>query len=101
MQEEREEQHQAKPDAFRLGDWIVDPDTDQIRCGSKTTKLEPKVMDVLAYLASRQGEVVSREELERDVWHGALVGYDSVTSSIEGLPDINPMGTAAAPPPAP
>ena len=28
-------------------------------------------------------------------------GYDSVASSIEGLPDINPMGTAAAPPPAP
>jgi len=28
-------------------------------------------------------------------------GYDSVTSTIEGLPDINPMGTNPAPPPAP
>ena len=25
-------------------------------------------------------------------------GYDSVTSTIEGLPDINPMGSSAAPP---
>jgi len=28
-------------------------------------------------------------------------GYDSVASSIEGLPDINPMGGGAAPPPPP
>jgi TolB-like protein/DNA-binding winged helix-turn-helix (wHTH) protein len=82
MQAGKTDQLQGKSESFRLGDWTVEPDTDQIRCGGESIKLEPKVMDVLAYLASRQGEVVSREELERDVWHGALVGYDSVTSTI-------------------
>lgn len=39
-------------------------------------------MDVLNYLVLHQGELVAREALERDVWRGALVGYDSVTSTI-------------------
>ena len=39
-------------------------------------------MDVLAYLAAHQGQVVSRQGLERHVWRGALVGYDAVTGTI-------------------
>jgi TolB-like protein/DNA-binding winged helix-turn-helix (wHTH) protein/Flp pilus assembly protein TadD len=42
-------------------------------------------MDVLVYFAGRAGEVVSREELERDVWRGALVGYDAVTKTVTKL----------------
>ncbi|MCP5429044.1 MAG: winged helix-turn-helix domain-containing protein [Chromatiaceae bacterium] len=37
---------------------------------------------MLVYLASRPGEVVSRDDLERIVWHGAIVGYDAVTSTV-------------------
>ena len=37
---------------------------------------------VLVYLAAHQGEVVTREELEKNVWRGALVGYDAVTNSV-------------------
>lgn len=39
-------------------------------------------MDVLVYFASRPGEVITREELERDVWRGAVVGYDAVTATV-------------------
>jgi len=39
-------------------------------------------MDVLVHLASRQGEVVSRSELEQVVWHGAVIGYDAVTNTV-------------------
>jgi TolB-like protein/DNA-binding winged helix-turn-helix (wHTH) protein len=39
-------------------------------------------MEVLVYLAAHQGEVVTREELGRNVWRGALVGYDAVTKSV-------------------
>jgi TolB-like protein/Flp pilus assembly protein TadD len=42
-------------------------------------------MDVLVYFAGRAGEVVSREELERDVWRGAVVGYDAVTKTVTKL----------------
>lgn len=50
--------------------------------GHETVHLEPKAMEVLVYIASRPSEVITREELERDVWHGALVGYDAVTNTV-------------------
>ncbi|MGD1990548.1 MAG: tetratricopeptide repeat protein [Chromatiales bacterium] len=50
--------------------------------GEKVVRLEPRSMEVLTYLASRKGEVVTREELEQDVWRGAVVGYDAITNTI-------------------
>lgn len=67
---------------YRVGDWNVDTDSGQISREGTSVKLEPKVMDVLIYLASRKDELVTREDLERDVWRGALVGYDAMTSTI-------------------
>jgi len=67
---------------FFIEDWRVLPAEGLLTRGNETERLEPKAMEVLAYLASRPGEVIMREELERDVWHGALVGYDAVTNTI-------------------
>jgi len=67
---------------FYIGDWQVFPAQGLLTHGHETAHLEPKAMEVLVYLASRPAEVVTREELERDVWRGALVGYDAVTSTI-------------------
>jgi adenylate cyclase len=65
-----------------VGDWRVSPVEGVLVRGAETVRLEPKAMEVLVYLASRPREVVSREDLERAVWHGALVGYDAVTSTV-------------------
>jgi len=67
---------------FQVGDWWVEPSADRLQQGERLVRVEPKVMDVLVYLASRAGEVVSRQDLERDVWRGALVGYDAVTKTV-------------------
>ena len=67
---------------FVLEDWKVSPAEGVLSRGDEMVRLEPKVMEVLVYLASRQGDVVTREELERDVWRGALVGYDAVTATV-------------------
>lgn len=67
---------------FFIEDWWVLPAEGLLTRGNETERLEPKAMEVLVYLASRSGEVVMREELERDVWHGALVGYDAVTNTV-------------------
>lgn len=68
--------------AFTIDGWLVLPAEGLLKKDAETIHLEPKVMEVLVYLASRQGEVVTREEIERDVWHGALVGYDAITGTI-------------------
>jgi adenylate cyclase len=72
----------ASSTSFQVGDWMVDPAAGQIARGGRAVKLEPKVMEVLSYLALRQGELVTREDLERDVWKGAVVGYDSITAAV-------------------
>ncbi|MCB1763024.1 MAG: winged helix-turn-helix domain-containing protein [Gammaproteobacteria bacterium] len=68
--------------AFFVSDWRVEPDTLRIFRADSETKLEPKVMQVLVYLAERSGEVISREELEANLWTGRVVGYDSVVNTI-------------------
>jgi len=67
---------------FFVQDWKVTPAEGVLSRCEDLVRLEPKVMEVLVYLASRQGEVVSRDELERDVWRGAIVGYDAVTATV-------------------
>lgn len=67
---------------FRVGEWVVDPDSGRLHRDDQEVKLEPKVMQVLVYLAQHQGKVVSRESLEATAWAGTVVGYDAVTCGI-------------------
>lgn len=70
---------------FILGEWYVDPESGRISHGEQHVKLEPRVMDVLTYLSARQGQVVSREDLEASVWAGMVVGYEALTSTMQKL----------------
>lgn len=67
---------------FIIDGWLVSPAEGVLTRGSVIEHLEPKVMDVLVYFASHPGEVITRDELERKVWHGALIGYDAVTATV-------------------
>ncbi len=69
-------------DSFVIDGWLVEPATLRISRKGKTVKLEPKVMAVLEYLAKNPGSVVSRQELERAVWSGTIVGYDAISNAI-------------------
>lgn len=53
---------------FRLAHWSVLPEQNLLRSNEKEVRLEPKVMEVLLYLAAHQGNVVKREQLINDVW---------------------------------
>jgi len=75
----------APPEPFSVGEWLVDAQRNRLRCGREEVKLQPKLMDVLVYLAERSHQVVSREELEASVWTGTVVGYDTVTGAIHKL----------------
>jgi adenylate cyclase len=67
---------------FKVADWYVDPATCRISRGTTVMRLEPKVMEVLVYLANNPGQVVTREDLESRVWAGTVVGYDALTSTM-------------------
>ncbi|MFA9420459.1 MAG: adenylate/guanylate cyclase domain-containing protein, partial [Gammaproteobacteria bacterium] len=39
-------------------------------------------MDLLVYMSQRPGEVLTREEMEENVWQGMVIGYDALTNAI-------------------
>ncbi len=70
---------------FYVADWYVETDSNRLRRGDTEVKLESKVMAVLQYLAQRQGELVTRVELEQAIWRNTVVGYDALTRCIAKL----------------
>ena len=70
---------------FYLGEWYIDPSTARIKRDQTVEKLEPRVMQLLLYLAQHPGVVVSREELEANVWKGSVVGYEALGRAIAQL----------------
>ncbi|MCB1865431.1 MAG: tetratricopeptide repeat protein [Chromatiales bacterium] len=72
-------------DALRIAGWDVHPASSELIRGSKCLRLEPKVMDVLVLLARHPGQVLTRTEIEAQVWPNVVVGYDTVTGAVQKL----------------
>lgn len=70
---------------FRLGSWVVQPTQSTISRNGKTTRLEPKMVEVLVCLTEHSGETVSKEELIRKVWGDTFVTDDVLTRCISEL----------------
>jgi DNA-binding winged helix-turn-helix (wHTH) protein/TolB-like protein/Tfp pilus assembly protein PilF len=83
--------------ALRVGAWHVHPDRDEVSRDGRTVKLEPRVMRLLALLASRAGEVVGTDELLDEVWAGVVVTPASVYTSVARLRRVLEDGGADAP----
>jgi len=70
---------------FRLGEWVVHPAAGTLESGGVTRRLEPQVMDLLVLLASRPGEVFTKQQILEVVWQGRFVGEDSLTGAVSQL----------------
>jgi DNA-binding winged helix-turn-helix (wHTH) protein len=67
---------------YRVADAIVDFDENRIERADRSIELEPRVADVLRYLITRPGELVTREKLLDDVWNTQNISDDVVTRCI-------------------
>ena len=72
-------------EAFKVGDWLVEPKRDRISCGAERRSLRPKVMDLLVYLSRKQGQVISGDELLDHLWPDTVVTGGSVYRCIGEL----------------
>jgi DNA-binding winged helix-turn-helix (wHTH) protein len=68
--------------SFFIADKLIEPASNSIISGSETTRVEPKAMKVLLLLASKAGQVVTREDLEDVVWADVIVGPDALTNTV-------------------
>ncbi len=67
---------------FRVGDWVVQRDQSKLVRGDSRVKIDPKIMDVLVYLAERAGQVVLKEDIIEKVWEGAFVTDEVLTNAV-------------------
>ena len=71
--------------AFRVGEFLIEPQLNTIAGTDKTTRIEPKVMQVLVCLAEGSREVVSKDRLMQSVWPDTFVTDDVLTRAISEL----------------
>ena len=72
-------------DAFYVGAWRVEPSLRTVTGAEVSTRLEPKVYEVLCCLAESAGEVVSKEQLIERVWAGTFVTDDVLVRAVSEL----------------
>lgn len=70
---------------FRVGEFLIESELNCVTDSEQSSRLEPKVMQVLLCLVDHAGEVVGKEELIRTVWRDTFVTDDVLTRSISEL----------------
>ena len=71
--------------AFKLGEWLVEPDLNQIRRGDEEIRLEVKIMELLAYFARRGNRLLTRRELIDGVWDTEFICDNTLTHAVAEL----------------
>jgi len=68
---------------FKVGEFIANRSLNVLVREASTTSIEPKVMEVLYYLAARQNQVITRQELMDNLWQSQV--SDGAVSRVVGL----------------
>jgi len=86
VQESTQKQEQLdKARSFKIGSYHVEPPLLRVIGNDQIVRLEPKAMQVLVYLATHAGRVISRAELEETIWAGRVIGDDALTNTISKI----------------
>src|SRR5258708_22375026 len=81
----RSAMEQSRTRIYRIGEWCVNPAAGQISRNGETARVEERAMRLLLCVAEHAGEVVSIDELLRQVWAGVNVSPDSVYQAVTSL----------------
>ena len=73
------------PSAYRFGPFRFDAAAYRLLSGGRPVPLSPKVMDLLRLLASRPSELVTKEDILRELWPDVAVTDNAVTQAVSEL----------------
>src|SRR6516165_6707592 len=65
-----------------FGEYEIDVERRELRCGRTPVHVEPQVFDLLVYLVQNRDRVVSKDDLIASVWGGRIVSDSTLTSRI-------------------
>ncbi|WP_170608881.1 winged helix-turn-helix domain-containing protein [Ruegeria arenilitoris] len=72
-------EYSARPFFCRF---LLDPIRGELNKDGVPIPLEPKVLDLIVWLATHPGQLVSREDLIENVWNGRIVSDSAISSAI-------------------
>ena len=70
---------------FRFDQFELDTEAFELRDGGEKVHVEPLVFDLMCFLLSEAGRVVSRDELIEKVWGGRIVSDATISSAIKAM----------------
>lgn len=71
--------------AYRFSGFVLDPRRGLMRGDGTDVQLRTKSLELLAFLISRAGQIVSKDELLEHVWEGMAVSEDSLTQCVHDV----------------
>src|SRR5215470_14150375 len=77
--------HVAAPRILYFGKFSLDLARGCLRAGEQDIELRPKTFEVLKYLATNAGRLVTKQELYEAVWPNVIVTDDSIAQCIREL----------------
>jgi len=70
---------------FYLGSWLVCPAKNQIQNNNTNKTIQPKLMEVLTYLCSKQNKIVSSDDLIKQCWSHQYMSDNPIHKCIAQL----------------
>lgn len=81
---------------YYFGPFVLKPEQYGLEVASEPLQLQPKVFELLVFLVGNRDRVVSKEELLRNIWHGAYVSESAMSRAISKLRDVLRAGGGSA-----
>jgi len=81
---------------FYFGPFVLKPEQYGLEVAGQPRQLQPKVFELLAFLVANRDRVVSKEELLRNIWHGAYVSEAAISRAVSEVRKVLRTGGGSA-----
>ncbi len=79
---------EGRQSRFRIAEFSIDPLANTISKGRKTSRVRPKLMELLVFLAHNAGKVIDKETILQEVWPGVFVTSEVLANAICSLREV-------------
>src|SRR5687768_7318538 len=73
------------PIAYSFGSFRFDAAAYRLFAGDRPLQLSPKILDLLRLLASRPSQLVTKEDILRELWPDVAVTDNAITQAVSAL----------------
>jgi hypothetical protein len=68
---------------MKFDDIDIDPTQYELRRGGELVSVEPKVFDLINFLASNANRLITKDELIEEIWDGRIVSDAALSTAIK------------------